>query len=68
MCEVLRVTYHLSPVLCHVSHVTYKNIYIFLQIGEANQWRVCYQQGQSHLVLLDIAFVSVNLFGFFTVN
>ena len=46
MCHVSRVTYHVSRVTCHVFFVV-----VFLQIGEAYWWRVCYQPGLPRLVL-----------------
>ena len=46
----------MSHVMCHVSHVTYINIFIYFiffgQRGEAYRWRVCYQRGLPRLVLI----------------
>ena len=38
----------MSHVMRHVSQQIY--IFFCLQIGEANQWRICYQRGLARLV------------------
>ena len=57
MCHVSRVTYHVSCVTCHVSPVMCQHI--FLQSGGASWWRVCYQWGLPHQVLIDSLIHSV---------
>ena len=49
-----RVTCHMSPVTCHN--------YFFRQIGEAYQWRVCYQLGLPRLVFFTY---TVSLYEYF---
>ena len=48
-CNMSHVTCHVSHVMCHMSHVN-KDIYI--QFCGACRWRVFYQQGLPHLVLV----------------
>ena len=59
-CSMLRVTFHVSGVRCHMSHQNHKsgNFVVYLppffggggQSGEAIPWRVCYQRGRPRLV------------------
>ena len=54
------VTCHVSHVTCHMSHVAcdmsqffnFYLIFFFGQSGEAYRWRVCYQRGLPHLVII----------------
>ena len=57
-CHVSHVSCHMSRVTCHVSGVTCNYYYLFfLQSGEASRWRICYQWGLPHLVLVQFRYV-----------
>ena len=49
-CYMSNVIIHLLCVTFQVSHVTKKN----MKIGGAFQWRVCYQQDKTHLVVSNV--------------
>ena len=51
-----RVKCHMSHVMCHMSQFFLEFFFLivlFLQSGEAYQWRVCYQRGLPRLVFFD---------------
>ena len=60
LAEILRqwsppTTCHMSHITCHMSHVSFLFLFIipfFWQNGGATWWRVCYQKGLPHLVLV----------------
>ena len=48
-CIVSHVVCHIAYVTCLVSHVIYFILLLFGQSCGPRWWRVCYQQGLSHL-------------------
>ena len=53
MCHMSHVMCHMSGLRFQVSSVRYQVFFcFFLQCGGASRWRVCYQRGLPHLVLV----------------